>query len=141
MTGSKLSTTASGGRLDVRQLLKQSFLPGDHLWIEAALQERSDVPPEQVDEDELHWLLMDVVELFKAHPSREAAPSVGFVYEHTPCANCRQQALKLLVSTGSLPSWIADEARLDASGEIRELLEDHDAASGRRPPAEGYSPS
>lgn len=119
--------TARGGV----QLLRGSFLPGDHRLIEAALEERSGVPPERVDETELHWLLMDVVELFEAHPSREAAPSVRFVYEHTPCANCRLKALEILASTESLTPWIVDEARLDASDEIRELMEDDDVASSR----------
>ena len=53
-----------------------------------------------------------------------------FVYEHSPCSCCRFRALKLLASTGTLPPWIADEARLDANEEIRSLVLEHVAANG-----------
>jgi hypothetical protein len=107
-------------------LLLRTFVPGDHQLIESALQDGG-------NDHELHSLLQDVVEVFEAHPVREAARSLWFAYEHTPCTNCRLRAMELLVSMAALTPWIVEEARLDASSEIRALVRDHDVDSNRRP--------
>jgi hypothetical protein len=106
-------------------LLTRTFESGDHLLIEPILQDAG-------DGDELHSLLYEVVELFDAHPVPEAARSLRFVYEHTPCTNCRLQALELLESIGALTPWIAAEAHMDASAEVRALVQDHEVESTRR---------
>lgn len=105
-------------------LLHQNFEPSDHELIEAVLQRPA------ADDDVLFSRLHDAVALFEAHPCPELAGSAWFVYEHSPCSCCRLRALKLLASTGTLPPWIADEARLDANEKIRSLVLEHVETNG-----------
>lgn len=102
------------GRTAVRalRLLRRNFAAGDHRIIERTL-----VPLD--DRYALHLWLADAIEVFRANPVGEGAPAVLFAYEYTPCENCRLDALKLLDTLGATPAWILEEARLDASEEIR----------------------
>lgn len=97
------------------RLFQSTFSAGDHKWVEGAL--RADG-----SDDDVHWRLMEVIDVFEAHPVPEAAPSLCFVAEHTPCSHCRLIALRVLVALDALPEWMEDEARWDSSGEIRELV-------------------
>jgi hypothetical protein len=102
------------GRTAVRalRLLRRNFAAGDHRIIERTL-----VPLD--DRYALHLWLADAIEVFRANPVGEGAPGALFAYEYTPCENCRLDALKLLDTLGATPAWILEEARLDASEEIR----------------------
>lgn len=106
--------SGSSARGTVR-LLRNTFVSGDHRFIEAAL--RADGT-----DDDVHWLLMDVLDVFEAHPVPEAVPSLCFVVEHTPCSHCRTNALRRLVELDAVPAWMEAEAHLDACNEIRSVV-------------------
>lgn len=44
-----------------------------------------------------------------------------FVYEQSPCSNCKCDAVELLTSLQQIPPWVLEEMRLDARNEIRDL--------------------
>ncbi len=96
-------------------LLTRSYLEGDHEIIENALCMIDDV-------DERHALLYDVLDLFEVNRVVGAAGSLIYVYEYTPCTNCRLRALELLTTLERLPDWIAEESKLDASEETRTFM-------------------
>jgi hypothetical protein len=41
------------------------------------------------------------------------------LYEHGPCSLCREAAIEILEDMDAVPAWLAAEARLDASPNIR----------------------
>jgi hypothetical protein len=95
------------------RMLRAVYQPGDHDAIERAI-----FIPE--DRDDLHSLVFDLADVFKRHPLPEARALMLFVYEHSPCGNCRYAAIKTLSLAGSAPSWLREEAACDAKEEIRE---------------------
>lgn len=97
------------------RLLVKNFEPADHPRIERTL-----VPLD--DEDQLHWWLADVVDLFEANPTTAATPSVLFAWEHQPCTSCRLDVIRLLDALGTTPRWVLEEARFDAGDEIRDAV-------------------
>lgn len=106
----------SAGRCfeDELQLLKSNYQPGDAAMIENLLQVSD-------DRDRLHRLGFDLVDVFEANPLPESSPSMLFVYEHSPCTNCRRHAVKVILTTQTAPTWLLEEARYDSSPETREL--------------------
>jgi hypothetical protein len=50
-----------------------------------------------------------------------AAHCLMFVYEQSPCSNCKCDAVELLTSLQQIPPWVLEEMRLDARNEIRDL--------------------
>ena len=106
----------SDGRFleDELRLLMKNYQPGD-----AAILERAIHAPE--DRDHLHGLIFDLVQLFEANPVVEAAQPMHFVYEESPCSNCRCNAVKVLIATDSAPEWLLEESRYDSSEETRSI--------------------
>ena len=94
------------------KLLKRNYQPGDAAVIEHALR----VPE---DRDQLHGLIFDLVEVFRANQVAELAKVMLFVYEESPCSNCRCNAVKSLVDTIQAPDWLLAECQHDSSEEIR----------------------
>ena len=93
-------------------LLKSTYQSGDAALIEQVLR----VPK---DRDQLHGLAYGLIELFETNTDPESASLMLFVYEETPCSNCRARAVEILASTGQLPGWLIEECRDDCSEEIR----------------------
>jgi hypothetical protein len=71
------------------------------------------------DQDELHWLLMDIKKILENNPDADPSRLGVIVYACTPCQNCRFDALKLLRSQNAVPPWMMDEIRFDANDECR----------------------
>jgi len=97
-------------------LLARNFEPGDEARILEVFQ-----PPD--DEDERHWLLMEVLDVLKVNPEADSSRLGVVVYALTPCGNCRAKAIRILLKQGAAPDWLRDECRYDANEECRELVE------------------
>ncbi len=102
------------------RMLIESYKPGDHDAIERAM-----FIPESTED--LHTLVFDLADIFERHPTPEAHALMLFVYEHSPCGNCRNAATRVLSLTGNVPSWLQEEAPFDAMETIRE----HFSGSGK----------
>ena len=71
------------------------------------------------DENELHWMLDDLLEVFEDGPAEESHEALLLVYEHSPCTNCRGRAVKALRKRKRVPDWLSEECSFDADEEIR----------------------
>jgi hypothetical protein len=73
------------------------------------------------DPDEEHDAGYGILDLFKHSPEVRDARLALYVYERTPCSQCREAALCYLVRSQSAPAWVLEECAADASEDIREL--------------------
>jgi hypothetical protein len=96
------------------ELLSMNYQPGDASLIEHLLQ----VP---ADRDQLHHLICDLVRLYESNQVAESGRAMLFVYEESPCSNCRLDAFRVLVGTGTAPHWLLEECRHDSRDGIREI--------------------
>jgi hypothetical protein len=112
----ELKRLAAGGAYEGQfKLLVQNFEPGDAARIETVLR-----VPEVAEE--LHSVCLDLVMLGEARVEPELGPLGMFVYEHSPCTNCRERAVRLLRGTGTAPDWVLMECRYDCVDAIREMV-------------------
>jgi len=95
-------------------LLKANYEMGDAGLIEPLM-----VPPD--DREQLHQLTFDLADLYKSNQVPESRNAMLFVYETSPCSNCRHKAVAILAATRQLPGWVRDECNYDSSDEIRAL--------------------
>ena len=89
------------------KLLESSYETGDHAAIEQALFVPSDV-------DELHTIVFDLASVCAKVMQSECLGLLLFVYEYSPCGNCRQIAVETLEHLGITPSWLKEERPYDA---------------------------
>lgn len=109
------SRRLAGGRLRaLRSVLQETDLAS----IEEALNEA--LP--QLDDDDTHDLLSDVLHLADTYVEHDAARLLEFCYEYSPCTQCRRESVDLLLTRDRLPDWIAHECRWDCTDSIRELV-------------------
>jgi hypothetical protein len=101
--------------LDELLLLKLNYQPGDSALIEPRL-----VVPG--DPHQLHWLGYDLIQIFKTNLCPEAAPSMLFVYDYSPCSQCRANAVRILRKIDRLPEWLIEEGRDDCSEGVRKIV-------------------
>jgi hypothetical protein len=73
------------------------------------------------DPDDQHTLVYDLLRLADQCPEvRE--PLLGlYVYEYSPCMNCRERATRLLDAAHACPPWLLEEGIRDAAEEIRRI--------------------
>lgn len=95
------------------ELFQSSYQPGDHNAIEQVLF----VPD---DEDELHSLIFDLADICSNVKLPECLTLMLFVYEYSPCGNCRGKVVDVMADLGIAPDWLAEECRFDAMEDIRE---------------------
>jgi hypothetical protein len=75
------------------------------------------------DQNELHWLLMHVIEVLEAHPEADCSRLAVIAYALTPCASCRSSAARHLHKQGNAPQWLIDECFHDAEDDTRQLYQ------------------
>ena len=75
------------------------------------------------DDDELHWVLRNVVKLLDAHPEADATQLGVVAYAATPCGECRSFAADVLADRDAAPDWLREECRHDADEECRRAFE------------------
>jgi hypothetical protein len=109
-----LSAIGSGGMANgALELLKSSYLPGDHTVIRAALFLAEDV-------DDLHGLVSGLVDLCSCAREPDTIDLMMFVYEYSPCGICRARVVDTMRDLKILPDWVAVECQFDAMESLRE---------------------
>jgi hypothetical protein len=71
------------------------------------------------DPEEAHSLGTSVIELTEQKQDPKLTNALRWVYENTPCTNCRYRTVKQLSSLGRLEDQLVDECEFDADVEIR----------------------
>lgn len=98
------------------KLLQSSYEAGDHRAIEAALFVPTDIT-------ELHSLIFDLAYVCAQAKLPECLTLMLFVYEYSPCGNCRSKVVDAMVELGIAPAWLEGECRFDAMEAIRERFQ------------------
>jgi hypothetical protein len=73
------------------------------------------------DSDEAHCLAWNLLYVSEANLSEHVGGLLEWVYENTPCMNCRSKAVELLVTAGILTEDLRLECLCDADEETRAL--------------------
>ncbi len=94
------------------KLLCSNYEAGDHDLIEALL-----TPGE--DDEDAHDLVTEILDLFTRHETPVAAASLLFVYRHSPCENCRRDAVEMLKKLDAAPPWLQEECAFDSDDQVR----------------------
>jgi hypothetical protein len=97
------------------KLLEHNYFSGDERLIKDAIF----LPG---DREYMHSMLHELVEVFEANRVAEAEDLMLFVYEHSPCGNCRHRAMKVLLDINRAPQWVLSECGYDAQECIRKAL-------------------
>lgn len=98
-------------------LFIKNYQPGD----EQRILESIELP---VDENQLHWLLMDVTKILEGNPKADCSQLGLVAYAMTPCSSCRFLAARLLHDRGVAPTWLSDECRFDSESDAQKLFGD-----------------
>src|SRR5262249_31543782 len=93
-------------------LLMNNFQEAD--W--SLIQEIASRPMEEEDRWVLAWTVLDV---FAAHPIKDAVGTLLSLYETAPCATCRQRIIEKLHELEALPNWIIEECQYDSNFDLR----------------------
>jgi hypothetical protein len=103
------------------RLLDANYEPGDGRRVASLLEQ---VP------DEIHLIHSIGFDLFEAFKGERRGDDViepfAWLYEHTPCSRCRNDAVAALDDHGALRGAIADECAWDCCDETRELVQQGD---------------
>ena len=102
---------------DVIRLFNRNYLPGDHLIIETALSVVQ-------DRESIHSLGLDVIDLAESQLHPELTTSLEWVYEGTPCSNCREYALSALLARDRATDARLQECLWDCSTDTQTLAKD-----------------
>lgn len=74
------------------------------------------------DENELHWLFIDVIKVLADNPEADCFRLAVSIYRSTPCENCRFEAARLLHRQQVAPQWLAQECCCDSHEKCRALF-------------------
>lgn len=72
-------------------------------------------------EDDIHRFGLSITSIAAENKTRELKELLMWVYENTPCSNCRESAVKRLNEIGALNQKMIDECIWDGSEDIREF--------------------
>jgi hypothetical protein len=72
-------------------------------------------------EDDIHRFGLSITSIAEENKTSELKDMLMWVYENTPCSNCRESAVKRLNEIGALSQEMIDECMWDGSEEIREF--------------------
>lgn len=97
------------------ELFVRNFRSGDEQRLLGAIRQ-------PIDDDQLHGFLINVCDLFEENLEADVSQLGIWSYLNNPCSFCRESLVRLLVSRGQAPLWLREEARYDASNEIRQLV-------------------
>ncbi len=93
-------------------LFQRNYVPGDQEVIESALF----VPG---NGEASHSIGFDILDFAGRQPDPELARCLEWVYEHTPCSNCRGKALEALRARERAPAGLLREAAWDCAEDTR----------------------
>jgi len=74
------------------------------------------------DSEAQHAVGYDLLKLFAGSPDIREPALALYVYELSPCQNCRGSAVRHLLAWEKCPDWVRREAHFDASEEVRGLV-------------------
>jgi hypothetical protein len=97
------------------RLFRKNYRSGDQILIDGVLH-----PPE--DREVLHALVFDLTDVFGENPTSELHNAMLFVYEQSPCSNCRRKTVDALLSTKQAPGWVIRECEHDVDEDIRDAV-------------------
>ncbi len=102
-------------------LLAANWRAGDERVLAAIAAAHRGQPPEAV-----HDVAFALAGMFRhAGPERTELTELAlFVWDESPCANCREYAATWLASAGRMPPWLRAEAAHDSQPGIRELVDE-----------------
>jgi hypothetical protein len=75
------------------------------------------------DASERHWILMNVIKILEKNREADCSQLGLVTYDLTPCANCRCDAARLLLSQRVAPEWLVAECRYDCGEDCSKLVE------------------
>jgi hypothetical protein len=101
---------------DAITMLSHNYESDDHVLILNAAQSQS-------DSDLLHHMGIAMLELVAQHQHSELNPVLLWVYENSPCSECRLRTVKLLIARNEAQRELLEECRWDCREETRELAE------------------
>ena len=73
----------------------------------------------ELDEQEAHSIGFNIVDLAEKNSDQKLSTLLKWVYENTPCTNCRYKAIEHLAELKQLDEALINECKYDASEEIR----------------------
>ncbi len=98
-----------GLRLRKARLLRNHRQPGDGELVRGWVEQGG------------HYEILEAFSLIgETEPEAWEAPMLHWIYEATECSVCRGTAVARMIRGGCLPDWMAEEARWDASADVRE---------------------
>lgn len=101
--------------LDVLKLLVLNYRPEDGELIGSTLRR---INP---GAESTHGIGMTILEICKENCGSELFEALNWVYEQTPCSNCRRQAVEFLLRLGKIAPEVLEECRYDAIERIRKM--------------------
>jgi hypothetical protein len=101
--------------LAVLELFVRNYRPDDGELICAALR---GITPETDFAHGTGWTILDICAEIHAPQLLEA---LNWVYEHTPCGNCREKAIKNMLTLGEIAPGILKECLYDANEGIQKM--------------------
>ncbi len=102
-------------RLDVIRLFGKNYEPGDFTLLESVL-------PIEGDADVLHWIGHNLLSVVSENKTPELAGCMRWLYEHSPCSSCRENAVRYMVETKTIRQELIDECLWDCCDDTRELV-------------------
>ena len=118
----RLVNTGARWRGEAIELLSRNFEPRDHAvalgWFKA-----------EQDSDVKQSMGMDLMDFWKEHPDEESEVAMlRVLYELGPCSHCREESVRRLIELKALTEEMRAECAYDANDEIRDLVEEPQAA-------------
>ena len=101
----------------VLTLLINNYQSGDFQLIESILKK----PSQNIDLR--HDLGFDLIKVIDTQKTLELQACGLWIYENTPCANCRRRIVEILVELKQAPKTLLKECLQDCSPEIRDFAE------------------
>jgi hypothetical protein len=108
------------------ELLIKNFKTADGPVIENVLKRA----PMDLDRETIHNVVFDLVLVCEANNSIDLTNALNWIYDNSPCMNCRGRAVKLLIENSALSESMLDECLVDGDEEIRGI-----AAKAKSPQA------
>lgn len=96
------------------ELFVKNYQWGDDTLIESVLDNCN-------DPEDIHSIGIDLLDLAETQPYHELANCLSWVYEQTPCAHCRKNAVEILIARNLASEALLLECLWDSYEETRDL--------------------
>jgi hypothetical protein len=103
-------------------LFRENYEPGDEHLARESMQS-------EADEDVIHGWGTDLLEAIEADTVADSTSLLELIYERTPCAHCRGNAVRALHRLNALPDWITEECHFDSDEDTRAFIAALDGGS------------